>query len=107
MASRSLSIIQRLTFIFLGSYRSGTGLALLDLTQDEKRPATEAHNATRFQSTQMVSVESNGSDTQLFRDLQCLPQAKSKTSAMPDESVYEIYFAGLDHSPDIHAGLVL
>ena len=25
---------------------------------------------------------------------------------MPDESVYEIYFAGLHHPSDIHAGLV-
>jgi len=54
----------------------------------------------------MVSVESNGSDARLFGDLQCLPQEKSKTSAMPDESVYEIYFAGLHHPSDIHADLV-
>ena len=106
MASRSLGIIQRLTFIFLGSYRSGTGLAPLDVKRDEKKTSNGGHNATRFQSTQMVSVESNGSDARLFRDLQCLPQEKSKTGAMPDESVCEIYFGGLDHPSDIHAGLV-
>ena len=68
--------------------------------------STEASNAARFKSTQLVSVESVANGARLFTNLRRVPQAKSKNRSMPVGRVYEICRAGLDCESDIRADRV-
>ena len=64
------------------------------------------HNAARFQSTQLVSVESIGNGARLFANLRRVPQTKSRPGLCRLKEFMKFAALDLDCDSDIHADRV-